>query len=609
MNRHTRTICLSILLAIAGPLTASGVQAEPLAQTEPPVTIYFFWGDGCPHCAEAKSFLEDLTRRYPQVQVESFEIYNNTDNQALFGKMAAANGFEPRYVPTIFVGEQHWEGFADSLRESIETAVRACLDVGCPDARGGIVPGHEATPSEINSEDELDTAPSKVPVYLFWGDAGCPSCQGTQANDEARSSIAQFGADSGGEALSFLRSLEDKHPDIELGVYEVWMSSTNTPRFRRIAEAFGVEAVGVPTIFIGDRIWEDFSADTADELEVYIQNCLDVGCPGPLDDESPASSAPTPPAATESTEITSIPSEAADPPLQSPTANSITLPLLGTVDLGGQSLWASTALISFADGFNPCSLWVLSILIALSLRSGSRKRIFTIGLIYITVTAGIYVLFIAGLFTFLTMVSYLNWIQTAVSILALFFAAINIKDYFWYKEGLSLTIADEKKPGIYKRVRKVMNAGDSFWALAGATAALGAGVSLVEFSCTAGFPVIWTNLVAAQNVPPITFVLLLLLYMVIYQIDELAIFTVAVWILKAGRMEEKHGRMLKLVGGMLMLMLAAVMLYKPALMNDLGTSLLIFGGALAAAMAVLVIHRRLLPLLGIHIGTELSERS
>ncbi|MCJ7551668.1 MAG: hypothetical protein MUQ30_18510, partial [Anaerolineae bacterium] len=214
-----------------------------------------------------------------------------------------------------------------------------------------------------------------------------------------------------------------------------------------------------------------------------------------------------------------------------------------------------------------------------------------------------------GLFTFLTMVSYLNWIQTAVSILALFFAAINIKDYFWYKEGLSLTIADEKKPGIYKRVRKGMNAGDSFWALAGATVALGAGVSLVEFSCTAGFPVIWTNLVAAQNVPPITFVLLLLLYMVIYQIDELAIFTVAVLTLKAGRMEEKHGRMLKLVGGMLMLMLAAVMLYKPALMNDLGTSLLIFGGALVAAMAVLVIHRRLLPLLGIRIGTELSERS
>ncbi|MCD6285489.1 MAG: hypothetical protein J7M39_06205, partial [Anaerolineae bacterium] len=212
---------------------------------------------------------------------------------------------------------------------------------------------------------------------------------------------------------------------------------------------------------------------------------------------------------------------------------------------------------------------------------------------------------IAGLFTFLTIVSFLGWIQAAVSALALFFAAINIKDYFWYKEGLSLTIGDEKKPGIYKRVRKVLNAGDSFWALAGATVALGAGVSLVEFSCTAGFPVIWTNLVTAQGVSPLTFALLLLLYMVVYQIDELAIFGGAVVTLRAGRLEEKHGRILKLFGGILMLTLAGVMLIYPALMNNLGSSLLIFGGATAAALLVLVIHRRLLPRLGIHIGAEL----
>lgn len=607
MNRHTRTVCLSILLGIAGLLAVTGVQAAPLAQTEPPVTIYFFWGENCPHCAEAKPFLEELTRSYPQVRVESFEIYNNTDSQTLFGRMAAAHGFEPRYVPTIFVGEQHWEGFADPLRESIEAAVRACIENGCPDAGAGIAPGHEATVPENGSAGVLDTAPSTVPVYLFWGAETCPSCEATQPHAETQTGFAQVGADSGGEALKFLRSLEAEYPDVELSTFEVWISSGNSTRFRHIAEAFGIEALGVPTIFIGSRVWEGFSADAAVELEAYIQHCLGVGCLGPLDDERSASSAPTPTATSGPAEVTPTPPEDADAPPQSPPANSITIPLLGTVALGGQSLWASTALISFADGFNPCSLWVLSMLIALTLRTGSRRRIFTIGLIYITVTAAIYVLFIAGLFTFLTVVSFLSWIQTAVSILALFFAAINIKDYFWYKEGLSLTIADEKKPGIYKRVRKVMNAGDSFWALAGATTALGAGVSLVEFSCTAGFPVVWTNLVAAQNVPPITFGLLLLLYMVIYQIDELAIFTVAVLTLKAGRMEEKHGRMLKLVGGMLMLMLAAVMLFKPALMNDLSSSLLSFGGAVIAALAVLVIHRRLLPLLGIHIGTELSQ--
>ena len=66
-----------------------------------------------------------------------------------------------------------------------------------------------------------------------------------------------------------------------------------------------------------------------------------------------------------------------------------------------------------------------------------------------------------------------------------------------------------------------------------------------------------------------TFVLLILLYMLIYQLDELIIFFSVVFTLKASKLEEKHGRILKLIGGTLMLTLAAVMLINPTLMNDI----------------------------------------
>jgi hypothetical protein len=133
------------------------------------------------------------------------------------------------------------------------------------------------------------------------------------------------------------------------------------------------------------------------------------------------------------------------------------------------------------------------------------------------------------------------------------------------------------------------------------------GVSLVEFSCTAGFPVLWTNLISAQQVTTITFVLLLLLYMVIYQLDELGIFLVAVFTLKSSRIEEKHGRILKLVGGILMLTLAIVMLVNPALMSDIGQSLIIFGIAFAITILVLILHRVVLPKLGIYFGSEFAS--
>jgi hypothetical protein len=215
----------------------------------------------------------------------------------------------------------------------------------------------------------------------------------------------------------------------------------------------------------------------------------------------------------------------------------------------------------------------------------------------------VYALFIGGLFTVLKVVRFIGWVQVMVSVVSLFFGLINIKDYFWYKEGLSLTISDEKKPGIYKGIRRVLNANESIWMLIGSTIVLAAGVSLVEFSCTAGFPVLWTNLLAAQDVSVLAFLGFLLLYMIVYQIDELGIFLASVFTLQKTKLEEKHGRILKLLGGMLMLTLAVVMIINPALMNSLTNALIIFGIAFGVTGLVLLIHRVVLPKMNIQLGS------
>jgi glutaredoxin len=443
------TTCTSSTSTTAPSTPAWGSLALPTIAVQPSkagierkAVIYMFWGDGCPHCAAAKPFLEQLTMHYDDVEVRDYEVWHDEGNRALFARMAVAHRFEPRAVPTFLLGERYWVGYTEQIGQEIERAVTACLDAGCSDAGAGIV-----TPSA-----------AKPPLAM---------------------------------------------------------------------------------------------------------------------NEVPAEQ-----------------------------TTGLTLPLFGTVDLQHQSLVLSTALIAFVDGFNPCSLWVLTMLLAITLHTGSRKKVLIIGLVFLTVTAGIYALFIAGLFTVFTFASVTGWVQWVVAVVALFFAAINVKDYFWYKEGISLTIADEKKPGLFQRMRKLVDASQSFWGLVGATVVLAAGVSLVEFSCTAGFPVIWTNLLTAQQVGAVTFLALLAIYLLIYQLDELGVFIASVVTLKAARLEEKQGRMLKLAGGMLMLTLAVVMLVNPTLMNNLGNSLLIFGIALGATLAILVLHRRILPAFGIWIGTE-----
>lgn len=449
-------------LLLAGLLPASFAPARAEAQVaaQKRAVIYFFWGDGCPHCAAAKPFLQSLSEQYPGVEVRAYEVWYKEDNRTLFSKMAAAYGFEPQAVPTIFLGEQHWVGYAEPIAREIETAVKACLEAGCRNAGAGIIEPEEATTA---------AAPAAV--------AAAP----------------------------------------------------------------------------------DAAADP------------------------PTSNATTPDARQ---------------------AAVIELPVIGVISLEHQSLLLSTALIAFVDGFNPCSLWVLTMLLAITLHTGSRRKVLIIGLVFVTVTAAIYALFIAGLFTVFTFVAITDWVRLLVALIALFFAAINIKDYFWYKEGVSLTIADEAKPGLFQRMRRLVDASQSFGGLVAATVALAAGVSLVEFSCTAGFPMLWTNLLASQQVGAVTFLALLAVYMLIYQLDELGVFAASVVTLRASRLEEKHGRILKLIGGMLMLTLAVVMLIDPSLMNTLGNSLLIFGAAIGAAVVVLVVHRRVLPRLGVTIGSE-----
>jgi len=238
-------------------------------------------------------------------------------------------------------------------------------------------------------------------------------------------------------------------------------------------------------------------------------------------------------------------------------------------------------------------------LLAITLNTRSRKKVLIIGLVFIFVTGLIYALFIGGLFTIFSVIDFLGWIRLVVAFVALVFALVNIKDYFWYKKGISFTISDEKKPGIYKGIRRVIKSGDSILGLIIGTVVLAAGVSLVEFSCTAGLPILWTNLLISQEVSGLVFIGFLLVYMLIYQIDELGIFLVSVFTLRKTKLEEKHGRILKLLGGMLMLSLAVVMLIDPQLMNNVINALVIFGIAFGLTAVILLIHRVILPKLSI----------
>ena len=253
-------------------------------------------------------------------------------------------------------------------------------------------------------------------------------------------------------------------------------------------------------------------------------------------------------------------------------------------------LLLSTFIISFIDGFNPCSLWVLTLLLGIVVLSKDRKKILLIGLTYLTVAALAYGAFILGMINVFSYIGYLFWIRILVAAIATTFALVNIKDFFFFKKGISFTISDKYKPKIFSKVRNLMRPDNNTRTLIIGSAIMALGITLVELPCTAGFPMIWSNIISAADVSGGMFATLFGVYILTYFSVELAIFLTVVYTLKVSKFEEKHGRLLKLIGGVIMLALAMVLVFNPDMLNDITATIVLFGGAIISSILIAYIY-------------------
>ncbi|MFO7763832.1 MAG: thioredoxin domain-containing protein [Wenzhouxiangellaceae bacterium] len=381
----------------------------------------------------------------------------------------------------------------------------------------------------------------------------------------------------------FTNALAREHEDVEVRYYEIMETREHHDLLRAMSRAHDVKPGSVPMVFLGGSVWVGDSPQIRAEIESQLQRCLDQGCPDARERSIAQQSSASSPEAGDAT---------------------IDIPLLGKMDLSVQPLLLSTAIIAFVDGFNPCSLWLLTILIALVLHSGSRQRVVIVGLAFLFTTALIYGLFIVGVFSVLAYATYLPWMYWIVALFALTFGLVNIKDYFWFKRGFSFTIDDRHKPGIYQKFRALMTDGRSPLALGAATIVMASGIALIELPCTAGFPVIWSGLVSAQEVGTAAFFGLLVAYLLIYLLDELVIFFIAVAKLRIEKFQEGQARVLKLIGGVVMIALAIVLVTEPDIMSEAGPAIGVFFGAFAVAGLIVLVHRKLLPRVGIAVGDD-----
>lgn len=134
MNNNKILLIFIIIFGLTITACSNNVNSEelifPISDDPDKVTIYFFWGDGCPHCESQKPFLESLEQKH-DVEVKSFETWKNRDNAKLFGEVAKAYGFTAQGVPTTFIGDEYWVGYSSNLATEMEIEVVNCIENGC----------------------------------------------------------------------------------------------------------------------------------------------------------------------------------------------------------------------------------------------------------------------------------------------------------------------------------------------------------------------------------------------------------------------------------------------------------------------------------------------
>lgn len=109
------------------------------------VKAYFFYGDGCPHCAKEEAFFESIKDNYPTLEINSFEIYRNRDNVSLMKEVSSKLNANANGVPFLIIGEKFFIGYAEGVTNvEIENQIKFGLSNDLPDVVGEIIKQRES---------------------------------------------------------------------------------------------------------------------------------------------------------------------------------------------------------------------------------------------------------------------------------------------------------------------------------------------------------------------------------------------------------------------------------------------------------------------------------
>lgn len=393
------------------------------------------------------------------------------------------------------------------------------------------------------------------------------------------------------KAHAFLADLQKRQAWLKVTSYEVSGTPANMDLYRKTAESINRTAGQVPAFFFCKQLEIGFVSNesTGKRLERALERCHDL-LQQKLD-ETPKTDAPKILRFVDGPDdlLPDLDAEL-DKELSRPEDDTVEVPGYGEINTSEYSLPVLTLVLGGLDAFNPCAFFVLMILLSLMLHSGSRKRMMLVGLVFVVISGLVYFMFMAAWLNLFFMVGHLRIITLVAGLVAVIASLINIKDFFWFKVGVSLSLPESVKPGLFRRMNALVANGSVLGVLTG-TAVLAVATNLYELLCTSGLPLVFTRILTLREMSQTSYYGYLALYNLVYVTPLLMIVLAFALTLSARKLTEYQGRLLKLLSGMMMLALGLLLLIRPATLNTLSGAVFTLLIAIGGTIAIAAVHR------------------
>jgi len=322
----------------------------------------------------------------------------------------------------------------------------------------------------------------------------------------------------------FLDKLGPKYPDISINRYLI-SDKNNFPLLEKLCKECNAERyLGlVPLTFVNKEFFLGF--DNEEGIGVKIENAVKKI-------------------------LENLPTD------NNHDVGKINLPVIGEIDAGNYSLPVLTIILGFLDGFNICSLGALVFILGLVLAFRSRKKILFFGGIFILTTAIIYgFLMTAWYHLFSLFSSYIKIMNILVGIIAIIGGIYFFKQFAdSRKQALTCKTGTENKTvsRLSARLSDTFQNRRNIFIILGAILLFAAVITIIEFPCSAAVPLVYTGILSQANVALPEYLVLMTLYLLLYMLDEIIVFLVAVFTMKLWLSSPKFTAYITLIEGIIL---------------------------------------------------------